>query len=167
MTTWKTGPCRPQSSAATSGGGLWGNSQKMISLDYAHDDEGLYRRVRNEPHNYSGEGDDWRVSQAAFGDRSRKPSVDRACLKGYEPRNSQHDPTDCLVCLVAGDVRTKIHMSPRDVDVLPDPIEGHATQPDNPAHALVVTDPAFDNNSQFKRLKKALAKRCIMTILPE
>jgi hypothetical protein len=68
--------------------------------------------------------------------------------------------------LVAGDVRTKIDISPRDVDVVPDPIEGHEILSDNPAHALVVTDPAFDNDSQFKRLKKALAKRSVIMITP-
>lgn len=130
------------------------------------DEEGLYRHVRNDPRNFTGEGAEWRVSQAAFGDRSRKPSVDRAWLKDYEPRNSQHDSTDCVVCLVAGDVRAKIDISPRDVDVVPDPIEGHEAWPDNPAHALVVTDFAFDNDSQFKKLKKALSKRCLMLIPP-
>jgi hypothetical protein len=48
--------------------------------------------------------------------------------------------------------------------VSPDPIENHETLPDNPAHALVVTDQAFDNDSQFKRLKRALARlsRCLI-----
>ncbi len=138
----------------------------MFSVDHVHDEEGLYRHVRNDPRNFTEEGHTWRVSQAAFGDRSRQPSVDRAWLKGYEPRNSQRDPTDCVVCLVAGDVRTKIDISPRDVDVVPDPIEGHETLPDNPAHALVATDCPFDNDSQFKKLKKTLAKRSVVMIMP-
>ena len=92
--------------------------------------------------------------------------MDRAWLKGYEPSNSQLDSTDCVVCLVAGEVRTKIDVSPRDVDVVPDPVEDHETLPDNPAHALVVTDPAIDNNSQFKKLKRALAKRSVIMIPP-
>ncbi len=138
----------------------------MFSLGHVHDDEGLYRHVRNDPRNFKDEGTHRRVSQSAFGDRSRKPSVDRAWLKNYEPRNSQRDPTDCIVCLGAGEVRTQIDVSPRDVDVVPDPIENHDTLPDNLAHALVVTDRPFDNDSQFKRLKKALAKRCIIMIPP-
>lgn len=60
----------------------------------------------------------------------------------------------------------KIDVSPRDVDVVPDPIKDHETEPDNPAHALVVTDRAFDNDSQFRRLKRALAKRCRLLIPP-
>jgi len=131
-----------------------------------HDEEGLYRNVRNDPHNFAGEGADWRVSQAAFGDRSRQPSVDRAWLRDYEPRNSQHDPADCVVCLVAQDVRTVRDVAPREVDVVPDPVLDHHILPDNPAHALVVTDPALDNNSQFRRLKRALAKRCTVMIMP-
>ena len=131
-----------------------------------HDEEGLYRNVRNDPRNFAPEGATWRVSQAAFGDRNRQPSVDRAWLKGYEPSNSQLDSTDCIVCLVAGEVRTKIDVSPRDVDVVPDPVENHETLADNPAHALVVTDRAFDNSSQFKKLKKALAKRSVIVIPP-
>lgn len=126
----------------------------------------MYRHVRNDPRNFAGKGADWRVSTAAFGDRSRQPSVDRAWLRDYEPRNSQHDPTDCVVCLVAGDVRTVKDVAPREVDVVPDPVQDHQTLPDNPAHALVVTDPALDNDSQFKRLKRALAKRCIVMIMP-
>lgn len=136
----------------------------MFSPDHVHNDEGLYRHVRDVPHNFSGEGNERRVSQAAFGDRSRKPSLDRAWLRDYDPRNSQRESTDCIVCLMAGDVRTKIDISNRDVDVVPDPIEGHESWPDNPAHALVVTDPAFDNDSQFKKLKKALARRCKVLI---
>lgn len=135
-------------------------------LRYVDSEEGLYRHVRDDPRIVAGEGAEWRVSQAAFGDRSRKPSVDRAWLKDYEPRRSQHDSTDCIVCLIAGEVRTITDIAPREVDVVPDPIEGHSTLPDNPAHALVVTDTDFDNNSQFKRLKKALAKRCRVLIPP-
>jgi hypothetical protein len=157
---------RPPKSAVISGRGSQGNNPRLFSPDHVHDEEGLYRHVRNDPHNFAGEGVDWRVSQAAFGDRSRKPSVDRAWLKDYDPRNSQHDSTDCVVCLVANDVRTVKDISPREVDVVPDPVKDHQTEPDNPAHALVVTVPALDNNSQFKRLKKALAKRCTVMIMP-
>lgn len=160
------GSCRRLRSAARCGRGSCGNKLRLFSPSHVEDEEGLYRHVRNDPRIVTGEGTNWRVSQAAFGDRSRKPSVDRAWLRDYEPRNSQHDSTDCVVCLVTGEVRTIIETSPRSVDVVPDPVEGHESLPDNPAHALVVPNKPFDNDSQFKRLKKALAKRCLMLIPP-
>lgn len=138
----------------------------MFSPGHVHDEESLYRRVPDEPHNFAGEGTQRRVSSQAFADRSRQPSVDRAWLKDNQPRNAKRNPSDCVVGLVAGEVRTKIDVSPKDVDVVPNPIKGHKTEPDNPAHALVVTDEPWDNDSQFKRLKKALAKRCSILILP-
>ena len=133
-----------------------------------HDREDLYRRVPNVPINFvtDGNGNKLGISSAAFGDRSRRPSVDRAWLRSDEPRNSQLNETDCVVGLLTGDVRTKIDVSPRDVDVVPDPVQDHETIPDNPAHALIVTDKAFDTEGQFKRLKRQLAKRCACLIPP-
>lgn len=160
------GLCRPLKSAASCGRGSFGSRQRLFSLGHVHDKENLYRRVPDDPRNFAVEGSHHRVSSAAFSDRSRQPSVDRAWLKGDQPRNSKKSPSDCVVGLITEEVRTKIDISPRDVDVVPDPIKGHATEPDNLAHALVITDPAFDNDSQFKRLKRALAKRCTMLILP-
>ena len=138
----------------------------MFSLSEVHDEENLYRRVPDEPHNFAGEGAEFRVSSQAFADRGRKPSVDRAWLKGNQPRNARQNPSDCVVGLVAGEVRTKIDVSPRDVDVVPDPIKDHESEKDNLAHALIVTDKPWDNDSQFKRLKRALAKRCSILIMP-
>ena len=123
----------------------------------------MYRRVQDDPRNFKEEGE---VSAAAFGDRSRKPSVDRAWLKDYEPQNSRRNLTDCIVCLVTGEVRTRIDLSSKDIDVVPDPISGHPVEPDNLAHALIVTIPEFDNDSQFRRLRRALAKRAKMLVPP-
>jgi hypothetical protein len=132
-----------------------------------HDDEELYRRVPNQPINFGDAvNDEIRVSSAAFGDRSRRPSVDRAWLRSYDPSMTQWEATDCVVGLITREVHKIIDVSPRVVNVSPDPIENHETLPDNPAHALVVTDQAFDNDSQFKRLKRALARLSTCLITP-
>ena len=130
-----------------------------------HDEEGLYRSVQNDPRLFTKVGDVWRVSQAAFSDRNQQPSVDRAWLKDHEPRNSQFRSTDGIVCLETRDVRNIKDVSPREVDVMPAPVEDHETLPDNPAHALVVTNKAL-GGSQFKKLKKALARRSVFMIPP-
>ena len=92
--------------------------------------------------------------------------MDRAYLRNNDPRNSQWDPTNGIVSLITREVRSIVDIRPRSVDVVPNPIKDHPTLDDNPAHALVVTEPAFDNDSQFKKLKKALARSCRWLILP-
>jgi hypothetical protein len=132
-----------------------------------HKDETLYRVVVDDPRNYTRLSDgEIKISSAAFGDKSRRPSVDRAYLRDNDPRNSQWGQTDGIVSLITREVRSMIDVRPRSVDVIPNPIKDHPTLPDNPAHALIVTEPDFDNDSQFKKLKKALARTCRWLIPP-
>jgi hypothetical protein len=135
----------------------------LFSLDHVHDDETLYHVVVDDPRNFKVVNGELKLSSTAFGDRERRPSVDRAYLRDNDPRNSQWDPSDCIVSLITHEVRSVVDVRPRAVDVIPDPIENHPTLCDNLAHALIITKPAFDNDSQFKKLKKALTR--IYTVL--
>jgi len=124
--------------------------------DYVCDSELLYRGVPNQPgiHYLPISGGGYRVSRAAFEDRRRQPSVDRAKLRDYDPEKSKKGPDYLVVSLTAGGVR-RIEGFSRTIDVMPDP--NPPEDPDNPAHALIMVDRPFDSNKQFDRFKKALA----------
>ena len=132
------------------------------------DGEELYRSVRgklNEEYSYDDTGK-LRFSSQAFRDISKKPSVDRAELKGFNPALSKLSETDGIVSLMTRDIRaigtvqTKIQDADvvvHAVDVLYDPT------PENPAHSQVIVNPAFfgSKNKQknaFKLLRRSLAK---------
>jgi len=71
------------------------------------DDEVLYRRVpRVEGLYIIQAGGTIKVSSAAFSDRSFRPSVNRAELCHNDPGETQGDPSDGVVSVVAGDVRS-------------------------------------------------------------
>jgi hypothetical protein len=126
------------------------------------DDEILYRRVTYTKHTVKSDGS---ISSAAFGgDADSEPSVDRAKLRGYDPRNSRTEPSQCIASLVAGDVRA-ISTSERTIDVKADPLR------DNPAHALITAKPPFLNENRAaknvaKDFRRSLAKRSTWAIAP-
>ena len=139
----------------------------MDKNDSIKDDEVLYRSVRGklEDGEYFFDRGKLRIRPAAFRDRYKKPSVDRAELKGLDPRLSRFNKTDGVVSLIAGDVRSirevKTEIKDEDVvvhtvDVIYDPT------PTNPAHSQIVVSPEFfgSKNKQknvFKLLQIALA----------
>lgn len=108
-----------------------------------------------------------RIRPAAFRDRYKKPSVDRAKLKGAAPYLSRLDKTDGVVSLKVSDVRSirevKTEIKDEDVvihtvDVVYDPT------PMNPAHSQIVVSPEFfgSKNKQknvFKLLQ--IATNCV------
>lgn len=139
----------------------------MNNNDFVRDDEILYRSVRGKyGEEYSYDNGKLEISSEAFRDRERKPSVDRAELKEFNPSLSKRNDTDGIVSLIAGDVRaigtvkTKIQNADavvHAVDVIYDPT------PENPAHSKIVVSPEFfgSNNKQrnvFKLLQLALAE---------
>lgn len=124
------------------------------------DDELLYRLVPDVGDNYKREADGTcRVTQSAFGDGPsdrrgpRRPSVYRAKLCDFEPKSIRRNSTEFVVSLTAEQVRRISAALDRDrVDVVPDP-------EDHPAHALVVSNPAYmDKDPKFRKLRKQLAK---------
>lgn len=133
-------------------------------IDTVDDDELLYRRIRSI---VAGQTcfrvENGRVvfTVAAFLDRHKKPSVDRAKLQGFEPHRSRQSIDDGIVELIAVRIRAIGIVHQRDsagrvvsehvVDVVPAPIENQ------PAHAEVITRPAIGGKA-FERLKEALAR---------
>ena len=140
----------------------------MNNNDFVRDNEVLYRSVREqygEEYSYDDKGT-LKISSEAFRDRDRKPSVDRAELRGFNPSLSKLSDTDGVVSLMVVDVRAigTVKTKAQDanavvhaVDVIYDPT------PENPAHSKIVVRPDFfgSKNKQrnvFKLLQLALAE---------
>jgi len=133
------------------------------------DDEVLYRRVpRVEGLYIIQAGGTIKVSSAAFSDRSFRPSVNRAELCHNDPGETQRDPSDGVVSVVAGDVRSIDTVVRNDgkgnliqafgVDVEHVPIINHPELPDNPAHAEIYLIPTSSNKAVFRRLCERLTQ---------
>ena len=119
----------------------------------------------NDEYSYDDTGK-LRFSSQAFRDLNKKPSVDRAELKGFNPSLSKLNHTDGIVSLMTRDIRAigtvKTKIKDADavvhaVDVLYDPT------PENPAHSQIIVNPEFfgSKNKQknaFKLLRRSLAK---------
>ena len=140
----------------------------MKTDNYVRDEEELYRSVRGkleEEYSYGPKGN-LQISSEAFRDRDRKPSVDRAELREFNPVLSKLSETDGVVSLITADVRaigtvkTKIQNTDTTVhavDVIYDPT------PENPAHSKIVVNPEFFGSKSkqrnvFKLLQLALAE---------
>lgn len=132
-----------------------------------NDDEELYRRIPSYQNCIRRlEDGSIRLSASAFNDRFKKPSVDRKNLRSH-PSQTQVDPSDGVVTLITSAVRNIAGMVKKNdrgkvienyiIDVIPDPIRGHSVLPDNPAHALIVSDPDDIRGESFNRLKEALS----------
>ena len=142
-----------------------------VPEDQVEDDEQLYRSVRS----VAGGQQCYRIENgrtvftvAAFLDREKKPSVDRAKLQDFNPSRSRFDRNDGIVELVAANIRaiglitqTKDKTrSQHAVDIVPDPIKGEPAKKiaENPAHAVITTQPPLTSGKAFERLKEALAR---------
>jgi len=106
--------------------------------------------------------DDGHLSSNAFNCKQRRPSVDRANLRP-NLRESQFEPTDGLLHLVAAEVRAVC--VPREgevpgdygIDVVERPLTATDLYGPNPSHACIETNPVLANDKRFRRLKIALA----------
>ena len=106
-----------------------------------------------------------KVSSSAFNDRYRKPSVDRALLvhSAIDTLKEGGVAVLRLNCLeirritipVTDDALIKAGRREYGVDVLPRP---KVDPPDNLAHAQIESDPAFDSDSRFRKMKESLAR---------
>ena len=133
----------------------------MNRNDSVQDDEELYRSVRGkleyDEYSYNDAGE-LTIQPAAFRDRNREPSVDRAKLREFDPSLSKLSDTDGIVSLITSDVRA-IPIEDRTIDVIYNPIS------ENPAHSQITMTPKkfisnISNSRQskaFKSLQKALA----------
>lgn len=116
------------------------------------------------------------ISSQAFTDRTLKVSVDRAKINHDDPSRTKILPTDGIVELQAGTVRSVANICKNDTNgnllrsqtllVTPDPIKGDPEMPDNPAHALIYASPDYDNRNIFKKVIEALALIATVKIPP-
>lgn len=138
--------------------------------DVVGDEELLYRRVAEGRGLYRRTPDGGiQFSSQLFADREKRASVDRAKLCNDDPAYTQHDLSDGVVGVVAGDVRAITGLVQYDTngmpaqtfraDVVPDPILPN--NPDNlrsnPAHALILTDPFPPSKGVYRRFLESLA----------
>lgn len=137
-----------------------------IGHNRVEDDEQLYRRVPEKAP--GGELcfrlDSGRVKflSAAFNDREKRPSVNRAKLHYFNPHRTRVSEEDGIVALLTSRVRQLGLVQVFDqrgqvrsehaIDVIPDPKAG------NLAHAVIITQPPLTKDNAFKRLKDSLAR---------
>jgi hypothetical protein len=130
----------------------------MSAADLVADGEQLYRRVPIRFIQFLPDGT-LRATSQAFADRTFETSVDRARLCPNGPRDTRRDPTDGVLSLLAGAVRTPLEQ--RDakgsiiatctIEVLAAPL------PENTAHALIVIMPPCPPDRLFRKLCARLA----------
>ena len=138
-----------------------------MPLEEVSDDEILYRRFQIGHYPTCQLTGKKVISSQAFTDRTRKVSVDRAKINQDEPSKTKILPTDGVVELQAGKVRSVSDISKNDAKgnliqlqtllVTADPIKDEDGHPDNPAHALIYASPDCDNRSVFNKVIEALA----------
>jgi len=131
-----------------------------------NDDEELFRRIPTYQALIRVEDGKIRLSASAFNDRFKQPSVNRKIILP-NPSNTQEDPSDGVIFLIAEAIRNIAGMVRRNnrgvieeryvIDIIPDPIINRLDEEDNPAHALIVSDPDGIRGESFNRLKEALA----------
>ena len=140
----------------------------MNKNEVVQDDEVLYRSVRGELNNEYSYNDTNKlvISSQAFRDRNKKPSVDRAKLRAFNPSLSKLSDTDGIISLMTGEVRAigKVNTKNQNVDVIVYAVDVvYDPTPGNPAHSQIIVNPEFfgSRNKQrnaFKLLQLALAE---------
>ena len=140
----------------------------MKKNNCVRNEEELYRSVRGkleEEYSYDSKGK-LRISSEAFRDRDRKPSVDRAELRGFNPVLSKLSDTDGVVSLITADVRAIGAVKTKNLneDVVIHAVDVvYAPTAENPAHSQIVVNPEFFGSKSkqrnvFKLLQLALAE---------
>jgi hypothetical protein len=129
--------------------------------------EFVYRSVKRDDLSQRPGDKKLRVSSAAFNDRNKRPSVDRAMLR-KRPEHSKKSGTDAVYALPVGRIRDmKIEIQGEKqktkkayaIDVIPRPIRQvqFGAGIINLAHSQVESAPEFDSDSHFRKLKERLA----------
>ena len=140
----------------------------MDSKETISGEEQLYRSVRGEirdnEYTYDSTGR-LKIRSDAFRDRNKKPSVDRANLREFNPSLSRLNETDGIITLLAADVRAigdvTTHIDERPVSYRVD-VE-YAPLAQNPAHSQIVVYPEYfgsktKQKNAFYLLRVALAR---------
>ncbi len=129
----------------------------MDNNDCVQNDETLYRSVKGDEQSgeYRYKGGQLEIRSKAFLERTQKPSVDRAKLRGCDPSLSRLDETQGVVSFNVATIRA-IRLNFHTVDVMPDPL------PNNCAHALITMVPKHCvetdlRDKDFRALRYALA----------
>ena len=140
-------------------------------FDPVDDSEELYRRVPSDQMYFKRElTGEIRVSRSAFSDRRQRPSVDRAQLCRHDPSWTQKgDESAGVVSLLTQNVRLIgdiISISSDGTSVFHTVDVVAAPEPDNIAHAEIITVPHLEKNNPFKRLQGKLAEIAKWEILP-
>lgn len=128
----------------------------MALEDVVDDQEQLYRSLKIGQQCVKENGK-WRPTSLAFSDRYKKPSVDRAVLRGNNPANSKKSKTDGVVLLYASEARTT-KLEGYELDVISDPIINHETLAYNPAHALIVPNKEYASDKHYRKIIERLGK---------
>ena len=137
----------------------------MDKNDSVQDNEELYQSIRGEleAKEYSFDRGKLIILPAAFRDRHKKPSVDRAKLREFTPSLSKLNETDGIVSIMASDVRaigevkTKVQNEDvvvHTVDVTADPTA------ENPAHSQIIVNPGFFDSKNKQRNAFKLLQIC-------
>jgi hypothetical protein len=131
------------------------------------DAETVYRRVRpNSKHWKQLDDGTLAISQNAFHDQHKEPSVDRALLRSAE--DSREGKANGLLRLRVGAVRAIASHHPAAdkpdskkycADVVAKPVEGNA------AHCVVIFDPE-PRNRALEKLQEALARLASWEVTP-
>lgn len=124
------------------------------------DEEVIYRCVFY-PKAYSLENGVWRISSMAFADKNSQPSVDRACLRNYNPRSTQVSPDDGVVGLVVGEVRL-IKVPQNDskgnlVQIYEIDVK-HRPREENISHSQIEPSPNYSSKNPFRKVRERLAE---------
>ena len=153
----------------------------MSDVQFVENDEELYRSVRADHDQYYYDDDgNLIIRHIAFQDPQKKPSVDRAKLRNYQPEKTKKGDSDGVVSLITEEVRNiadvntkrfdkkgkEIEVIEHRVDVKYDPIYEPIDEK-NEAHALITPDPNYiggesSQTKTFKRLQLALARLATM-----
>ena len=135
----------------------------MSKNNPVRNDETLYRSVRIDPkydEYYYNDAGELVIQPAAFNDKNKKPSVDRAELNGYDPSLSKLSRTDGIVSLITSNVRAIPDEDCTIADHIIDVI--YAPTMRKSAHSQITMTPKHPvtnsrRNKVFKKLRYALA----------
>ena len=145
----------------------------MDNKETISDEEKLYRSVRGElshdEYTYDATGR-LKIRTEAFRDRNKKPSVDRANLREFNPSLSKLNETDGIVTLTTGDVRAIGDVTTRiDDNTVRHRVDvEYAPLAQNPAHSHIVVYPEYfgsktKQKNAFYLLRVALARLATMS----
>lgn len=139
-----------------------------MGSDHISNQEILYRSVRSKDNSeyFYNEDNQLIITRAAFSDKIKQPSVDRAELRDFTPSLSKLNESDGIVSLITGDVRAigSIETPHEEASNVKHAVEVvYSPRQENNAHSHVTVEPSFFGSDKkqkkaFKLLRIALAR---------